>query len=697
MQQPHHIQNFSDGGTIEPHWGYENRILPCKNDAGSCAYLDVVYRAHDLGMFYMGILWATILTVLLLWALLRRASRPVVAVEAQGTRQRSASGAGAGAEPGVKVGTDNHGRGFTKLRRTAAAASRHLLLRDANHVLFGRTTRLQVVVLALLAAYLLVWSFVGITYKTWVTPVKNMPGVYNTRTSLGPWSDRVGVLAYALTPLSVMLSSRESLLTVLTGVPYQSFNFLHRWLGYIVFVQAALHTIGWCVIEGRLYQPQPQVGIEWITEPYIIWGVVAMILLLLLFLLSTPWGIRLTGYEFFRKAHYVLAMVYIGACWAHWNKLECFLIPAFLLWGIDRAARLVRTAMLHYHPARSSASAIFKPVPATVTSFPGSSGPGHGHGDVLRLDLENEQDAWKVGQHFYLCFAESSIWQSHPFTPLNAPVVEGGLVKHSYIIRAKSGETKKVAELVRKKKKMMMMSPGSGVESKPVSTPVFLTGGYGEDLLEKLDQDTNIVCVAGGTGIAYVLPLLLQLASHAAAAGGPSPTDRRVQLIWAIRHARDVDWVAKEMVILRRCQGALNLTISLFATRDMAASDSSEKLPGHGDGDDDGQPGQMTDARSSSSGDVCPCGPKAVCPPGLPVDKTGNGPTDAARHPDLKRLVGGFVASTVSGRTVVFASGPGGMITDLREIVGGLNAPARVWKRQERYDVELVCDDRLEW
>ncbi|KID98488.1 ferric-chelate reductase, partial [Metarhizium majus ARSEF 297] len=645
LVEPRHIQNHSEASDTQAHWGYPDRVVPCKNDAGSCAYLDVVYLAHDLGMLYMGILWATIFGVIFLWVLLRRASRPAV----QGTSQASKSDQGA----------------LSKLRKTTAVVSRRFLLRDANHFLFGRTTRFQVAVLALLSGYLFIWSFLGITYNTWVTPVKNMPGVYNTRTSLGPWSDRVGVIAYALTPLSILLSSRESLLSVLTGVPYQSFNFLHRWLGYIIVIQSLLHTIGWLIIQLNLYQPQPKVSLEWIVQPYIIWGIVAMILLLIMFILCTPWGIRATGYEFFRKAHYVLAMVYIGACWAHWNKLECFLVPAFILWGVDRGARFVRTGLLHYHPT-SSAYAGFKPAQALITRFPDPE-----HGEIVRLDLENEQDAWKIGQHYYLCFTESSIWQSHPFTPLNAPVVEKGLVKHSYILRAKSGETKKLAELAAKKL--------ATSQHETVATPVLLTGGYGEDLLEKIDRDTNIICVAGGTGIAFVLPVLLHLARTR------SPSDRKIELIWAMRHSRNANWVKDEMAVLRKAQKELNLTISLFATRDAAGSGRRNHQP------------EDADIVSSSSDDICPCDEKTTCPPGISVDKIGDGADDESRHPDLSRMVGAFVEGTVAGRTVVFASGPGGIITDLRSIVAGLNVPGKVWRRDDRFDVELVCDDRLEW
>lgn len=257
---PRHIQNFSEGGAVSHHWGYADRQVPCTNDAGSCAYLDVVYHSHDLGMLYVGIIWATILGLLFLWAIYNWSI------------------------PKAYEATN----AFTRVRSTLGAYRRQFLLPEIARPIFGRTTRSQVLVLATLTGYLTIFTFVGIVYNTWITPVKKHPGLYNTRTSLGPWSDRIGVLAYALTPLSILLSSRESLLSLITGLPYQSFNFLHRWLGYIIVVQSVLHTIGWTIIEVRLYQPQPSVGVEWIKQLYMIWGIVAILLLLALFVLSTP-------------------------------------------------------------------------------------------------------------------------------------------------------------------------------------------------------------------------------------------------------------------------------------------------------------------------------------------------------------------------------------------------------------------------
>lgn len=279
-----HIQNLSEAASLEKHWGYVDRAVPCTNDPGSCAYLDQVYGSHDRTMVYSGIFWAIIAGILLLWSIGRRVFPSPRADEMA-----------AGPVDSERLAEITGRR--SRIRRTAASLIRRYLLPDSVRFIFGRTTRLQVLILTVLAGYLLIFSFAGLTYQTWITPIKNMPGLYNTRTTLGPWSDRVGIFAYALTPLSIMLSSRESILSLLTGLPYQSFNFLHRWLGYIIVIQGSLHTIGWTIVEVRLYQPQPKVAKEWIVQLYIIWGVVAQILLLLLFALSTPWGIRLTGYE----------------------------------------------------------------------------------------------------------------------------------------------------------------------------------------------------------------------------------------------------------------------------------------------------------------------------------------------------------------------------------------------------------------
>lgn len=661
------IQDFSNVSTdtqLVRHWGYASRMLPCTNDPGSCAYLDLVYSAHDLGMIYSGIFWITIIAILLAWAVGRKvfqSTRPVdfsTSRDAESTKKRRHT---------VSFGA--------RLRTSLSAMNRSYLLPNSIISIFGHTTRLQVTILMILSAYLTIWTFVGMTYETWVTPVKNMPGVYNTRTTLGPWSDRIGVLAYALTPLSVLLSSRESLLSVLTGVPYQSFMFLHRWVGYIIIIQSALHTIGWCVVEWRLYQPQPQVWNDFIKAPYIIWGCVGMVLLIIMFILTLPVTIRYTGYEFFRKAHYVLAMIYIGALIGHWAELQCFVIPGILLWAIDRAARLLRTGLLHYQYLPSGSMG-FTPANAAITHFEDSD-----HGDIVRLDFKNSQEEWLIGQHFYLCFPQSSIWQSHPFTPLNVPVVDSkGMVEHSYIFRAKAGETKKIAQ-------MAALAAGGEAKTKTTSTDVVLTGPYGQSIVDDLAPHTNVLCVAGGTGITFVLPVLLRLARDI------PHVDRRIELVWAIRKESDLRWIKKELdELYGRAAARHGIKIHVFVTREAEAARSDAVVA---------EADKETVLESSASSDIekptaATSAAVGEATPRVSISHPESVRSASARRPDLNEIVGQFVDSVVRGPTTVFASGPVGMVGDLRDAVAARNSARKVWRGDEKADIRLECDDRIE-
>ncbi|KAL4778885.1 ferric reductase like transmembrane component-domain-containing protein [Aspergillus varians] len=657
-----HIQDFSEDSELEYHWGYAYRQVPCTKDAGACAYLDVVYHEHDLSMLYSFILWAVICGILFLWVLGRHLF-PLIRVTAPSKEQ-------------LLEDSRPKQNAFYRLGTSIKAVSRRYLLPESFlPVVFGHTTRLQVLILAIIIGYLTIFTFVGITYEKWMSPIADMPGVYNTRTGLGPWSDRIGVMAFALTPLSVLLSSRESLLSLITGVPYHHFMFLHRWVGYIIYIQSALHTIGWTIIEGKLYQPQPTAWNEWVAQKYIIWGIVAMILLSVMVAHSTQWGIRLTGYEFFRKSHYVLAMVFIGACWGHWDKLYCWMISSLIVWLFDRGVRLVRTFALHHFSTPNTTDSFGILVPeARMTLFQRSH-----DGDIIRLDFEHNHDEWKIGQHFFLCFPDLSLWQSHPMTPCSIPGQNPKGQTHTYIIRSRKGITKQLAQLP---------TP---------TTSVVLSGPYGQSILSHdlhLEDDINIFCVAGGTGVTFVLPVLLSLAT--------TTTTRRglIEFVWAIRRKDDLKWIESELQTLRKAAAASsNFRIRIFVTRgsdDCPATTTTTTIP------------------------LQPLDPSKEIvvdhqrPPSLSASSNRSQmkeetfsvhePSSAAslssgntEHPDLATQLHEFVSRTVAGPTRVFASGPLSMVRDLRSAVAACNKPGAVWRGDERGDVRLLHDDRLEY
>jgi hypothetical protein len=132
--QARHIQDHDQANaTMEHHWAYASRILPCTSGEGTCACLDAVYWMHDISMLYNAIMWGVLLGIAVVWLTLRGWRMGGPAQRVGGLVDRVCDG----------------------LQR----AKRKWLLTDAPLAsIFGRVTRLQVAVLATLLGYLLVFS-----------------------------------------------------------------------------------------------------------------------------------------------------------------------------------------------------------------------------------------------------------------------------------------------------------------------------------------------------------------------------------------------------------------------------------------------------------------------------------------------------------------------------------------------------------
>lgn len=217
------------------------------------------------------------------------------------------------------------------------------------------------------------------------------------------------------------------------------------------------------------------------------------------------------------------------------------------------------------------------------------------------------------------------------------------------------------------------------------TTPVILCGPYGQSIMEETTTagSSNLLCIAGGTGITFVLPPLLHLLSNTSTS--KSQPTQILELIWIIRRKADMQWIAPELDILQRLASTHSNTfrVRIFVTRETApvpeVSDL-EKSPccaGASASSDSGVAVQYT----LSSEDTAIAGTAAA----------------AHHHPDLEDIVEDFLDRVVDGPTRVLASGPAGMITKLRTAVAGRNRPGRVWRGEERWDVQLVHDDRVEW
>ncbi|KAL9620925.1 MAG: hypothetical protein Q9160_004578 [Pyrenula sp. 1 TL-2023] len=383
------------------------------------------------------------------------------------------------------------------------------------------------------------------------------------------------------------------------------------------------------------------------------------------------------------------------------------MIASLGVWLLDRGVRLLRMALIHYRGfGREKASLLFKHFDARTQIFADDI-----HGDVLRMDFETDQARWKIGQHFFLCFPEISWWQAHPFTPSTRPSRIGTRQSHSYLIRTRGGETRKLARLAHRKQDAACTEK---VHAESTSTNVVVSGPYGRSIFERnrIPNDTNILCVAGGTGITYILPVIIDVLSHAQTL---SPSSRALELIWMIRRKGDMQWISEELNRLRSARSA-NFKIRVFVTRE-------EPVNNDGSADTHEAPGLQkepgiteneinelrleTDSKSAISV-VSPIlreetGSDSDTSQNFVIERLHSQnvkalPSSIDRaHPDVSALMGEFISNrVVCGPSQVFASGPPRLISDLRNAVASYNSGRKVWKGDEKYDVTLVCDNRLE-
>jgi len=237
---------------------------------------------------------------------------------------------------------------------------------------------------------------------------------------------------------------------------------------------------------------------------------------------------------------------------------------------------------------------------------------------------------------------------------------------HTYIIRAMRGQTAKLAAL------------------EGMSTPVILNGPYGVSALDC--GATNILAIAGGTGITFTLPIVHEAVRKSASSKGA------VHLVWMIREASHLQWILPELLELKalmRDGKADSLVVDIFVTRQSSLALAVEKNedsttpPSTKEGTVTTSPAQYTTRRRGSADS------NADLTPNFSVH------VDAAR-PQMAAIVASFQDATIThgGRSQVVASGPSSLGHDLRSAVAAANQGGKVWQGRLEYDVSLWWDNR---
>jgi len=400
-----------------------------------------------------------------------------------------------------------------------------------------------------------------------------------------------------------------------------------------------------------------------LASQYIIFGVVAQFFITFLYIFSTSWAIKWTGYEFFKKSHILISILYIGACWGHWDMLWCWCVAALALIVLDIGARWIRTALLHSGYGTKRSLFDFKNATATVEHI------GDEEDSCVRVDFDFEHSAWQPGQHFFLCFPALNVWQSHPFTPCSVPDGRSKTQHHTYLIRANSGITARLARMAKE-------------NSGSFETAVVITGPYGESSVKS--EQHNSLFLAGGTGVTSVFPTFVQ--EHAAG--------YVVDLTWIVRKSQDLLWLAPELAQMKMTlskEQKAGTRMRIFVTREggpplSSTGSSSVSISSSAQ---DNEKKEMTETvRQVSSTSVLE---DLLAPsPYFEINYLDG------ERPSISAIIQEFdERAALSERSVkVLSAGPETMGTELRREVALKNKAAEVWDGRDAAVWELKWDNR---
>ncbi|KAI0400405.1 ferric reductase like transmembrane component [Xylaria palmicola] len=371
---------------------------------------------------------------------------------------------------------------------------------------------------------------------------------------------RSGTLAVVnMVPL-IILAGRNNPLIPLLKVSFDTYNLLHRWMGRMVVIEALIHTIAWAVVQVAA-AGWKSFNDKILYETFCASGFAGTLALLILFFLSLS-PVRHAFYETFLNVHIILAIIIFATTLIHCASASIpgglpqlpYMIAIFVLWFLERFARMFRLAYNNWSSRHGFTEAVIEALP----------------GDCSRvtMHLPRYVDV-PPGTHAYIRFREVNPWENHPFsiawtehhpdadrtldkeTDCSIAALHKGTTSVSFVIGAQTGFTRQLFEKASK----------SGADS--IRLQAAMEGPYAGH--HSLDSYGHAVLFAGSTGITHQLSYLKPLIQGY---NEGTIATRRITLIWIMRDTEALEWVRPWMdEVLRMPKRREVLNIRLFVTR----------------------------------------------------------------------------------------------------------------------------------
>ncbi|KAF9021522.1 hypothetical protein BDZ89DRAFT_957440 [Hymenopellis radicata] len=302
-------------------------------------------------------------------------------------------------------------------------------------------------------------------------------------------------LAMATLPFLIVFAQKINIVAVVIGTSHEKMQVLHQGVAGLHFYMSFVHTISMTIQRGMPW--------DWANNSIFWTGYAAFVPLVWLCFASLP-IFRKAGYEFFWFFHLIAVGAYFGFLWIHvWQYLDgpyyMYATFAVFAWGV-----VLRLGYMIYVNLRSGVHR------ARVELLPSGT---------ISIRIHTTL-GWTPGQHVFLRFPTVRPLESHPFSISSIPQGARQPNEMCFLIapqRGFTGSLKKKCE-------------GAGRE---LDLPVLLDGPFGHSRPELRAFDSALL-VAGGSGIAYILPLFVDLIQCLRTEACVKSRCTTVELLWAV-------------------------------------------------------------------------------------------------------------------------------------------------------------------
>ncbi|GAB1521150.1 hypothetical protein RhiTH_004241 [Rhizoctonia solani] len=403
------------------------------------------------------------------------------------------------------------------------------------------------------------------SYSTWLHPISKFANARYDGYSLGQYTvmtaymagvavamflfsnpvnncTRAGFVCISQAPIVVLFGVKNGPVGTLLGKGYEKLNYIHRWVGQLMFVSALFHVVGYLV-------KWTKTGTLSIAAKRQVWGWFAFGGLVFLTVVSLP-PVRRSSYTIFWHAHWIGFLLFGVSIMYHAPGAIPYAIAALSLYALDQVLRLFKSRI---------ATATITPVPALKCT---------------QLSIPEIGRGWRAGQHVRVRVLNSKMgmlgWaESHPFTIASISSPKGGGDGLTLLVKKAGDWTNSLYSL--SQHVTSEESSGSGSRVK-----VVVEGPYGGPGSTIPSSFSSALVVVGGSGITFGTSTVEELV--AAAENGCTRT-KYAELVWVVQdHSAIAPLLPAFATLLSRASDAhMTLTVTVHYTR--ATDAIPAKLP----------------------------------------------------------------------------------------------------------------------